>query len=44
MDIKREILIEIFKRMNEAGGFEEKVSYFFARGGVHGRSAKRRNG
>ncbi|MCG8485177.1 MAG: thiamine pyrophosphate-dependent dehydrogenase E1 component subunit alpha [Clostridia bacterium] len=36
MDIKRETLTEIFKRMNEARCFEEKVSYFFARGMVHG--------
>lgn len=36
MDIEKGILTEIFKRMNEARCFEEKVSYFFARGMVHG--------
>lgn len=36
MDIEKGILVEIFKRMNEARNFEEKVSYFFARGMVHG--------
>lgn len=36
MDISKEILKEIYKRMNEARAFEEKVSYFFARGMVHG--------
>lgn len=35
-DISREILLEIYKRMNEARAFENKVSYFFARGMVHG--------
>jgi acetoin:2,6-dichlorophenolindophenol oxidoreductase subunit alpha len=36
MDISKEILLEMYKRMNEARAFEEKVSYFFARGMVHG--------
>lgn len=35
-DIKKETLLEMYKRMNEARSFEEKVSYFFARGMVHG--------
>lgn len=34
--ISKEILREMYKRMNEARAFEEKVSYFFARGMVHG--------
>lgn len=36
MDINKEILMEMYKRMNEARTFEEKVNYFFARGMVHG--------
>ncbi len=36
MTISKDILIEMYKRMNEARAFEEKVSYFFARGMVHG--------
>ncbi len=36
-DISKDTLLEMYKRMNEARAFEEKVSYFFARGGmVHG--------
>lgn len=35
-DINKEIILEMYKRMNEARAFEEKVSYFFARGMVHG--------
>ncbi|WP_416197295.1 MAG: Pyruvate dehydrogenase E1 component alpha subunit [Sporanaerobacter sp.] len=35
-DISKETLLEMYKRMNEARAFEEKVSYFFARGMVHG--------
>ncbi len=35
-DISKDILKEMYKRMNEARAFEEKVSYFFARGMVHG--------
>lgn len=35
-DISKETLLEMYKRMNEARSFEEKVSYFFARGMVHG--------
>ncbi len=36
MKIEKETLLEMYKRMNEARVFEEKVSYFFARGMVHG--------
>jgi len=36
MEISKEVFIEMYKRMNEARAFEEKVSYFFARGMVHG--------
>lgn len=36
MEIAKETLLEMYKRMNEARAFEEKVSYFFARGMVHG--------
>ncbi|GFN35606.1 thiamine pyrophosphate-dependent dehydrogenase E1 component subunit alpha [Tepidimicrobium xylanilyticum] len=36
VDISRDILLEMYKRMNEARAFENKVSYFFARGMVHG--------
>lgn len=36
MDISKETLIEIYKRINQARAFEEKVSYFFSRGMVHG--------
>lgn len=35
-DISKETILEMYKRMNEARAFEEKVSYFFARGMVHG--------
>lgn len=34
--ISKEVLKEMYKRMNEARAFEEKVSYFFSRGMVHG--------
>ena len=34
--IEKEILKEMYMRMNHARFFEEKVSYFFARGMVHG--------
>lgn len=36
IDISKETILEMYKRMNEARAFEEKVSYFFARGMVHG--------
>lgn len=36
VDLNKETLREMYKRMNEARAFEEKVSYFFARGMVHG--------
>lgn len=36
MEISKKVLKEMYKRMNEARFFEEKVSYFFARGMVHG--------
>ncbi|MCT4593921.1 MAG: thiamine pyrophosphate-dependent dehydrogenase E1 component subunit alpha [Anaeromicrobium sp.] len=36
MEIGRDILIEMYKRMNQARSFEQKVSWFFARGMVHG--------
>lgn len=36
MEISRDILKEIYKRMHEARKFEEKVSYFFSMGMVHG--------
>lgn len=36
MEINKETLVQMYKRMNEARKFEEKVSYFFARGMVHG--------
>jgi pyruvate dehydrogenase E1 component alpha subunit len=34
--ISKEVLKEMYKRMNEARAFEEEVSYFFSRGMVHG--------
>lgn len=34
--ISKELAIEMFKRMVHARAFEEKVSYFFSRGMVHG--------
>ncbi|MBE6082564.1 thiamine pyrophosphate-dependent dehydrogenase E1 component subunit alpha [Acidilutibacter cellobiosedens] len=34
--IDKETILEMYKRMNQARAFEEKVSYFFARGMVHG--------
>lgn len=34
--VSREILVEMFKRMNHARAFEDKVSFFFSRGMVHG--------
>lgn len=36
MTISKEILLEMYKRMNHARDFEEKVSWLFARGLVHG--------
>lgn len=36
MSISKETLLEMYKRMNQARKFEEKVSWFFARGMVHG--------
>lgn len=36
MEIAKETLLEMYKRMNQARSFEEKVAYFFARGMVHG--------
>ncbi len=33
---KKELYQEMYRRMNQARFFEEKVSYFFARGMVHG--------
>lgn len=36
MKIERDTLLEIYKRMNQARSFEQKVSWFFARGMVHG--------
>ncbi len=33
---EKEKMVEMYKRMNEARSFEEKVSFFFARGMVHG--------
>ena len=36
MSIKKSDFKEMYKRMNEARAFEEKVSYFFARGMIHG--------
>ena len=36
MSISKEVLLEMYKRMNQARAFEEKVSYFFSRGMVHG--------
>lgn len=35
-NIDKSTLVEMFMRMNHARFFEEKVSYFFARGMVHG--------
>lgn len=32
MSISKEVLLEMYKRMNQARAFEEKVSYFFSRG------------
>lgn len=36
MSLSKEKLSTMYQRMNEARAFEEKVSYFFARGMVHG--------
>ena len=36
MSISKETLLEMYKRMNQARKYEEKVSWFFARGMVHG--------
>lgn len=36
MDIPKNIMLEMYKRMNQARKFEEKVSWFFSRGMVHG--------
>lgn len=36
MSISKETILEMYKRMNQARKFEEKVSWFFARGMVHG--------
>ena len=36
MSISKETMLEMYKRMNQARKFEEKVSWFFARGMVHG--------
>ena len=36
MSEKKDIYREIYKRMNEARAFEQKVSWFFSRGMVHG--------
>ena len=36
MSMSKELLLEMYKRMNQARKFEEKVSYFFSRGMVHG--------
>ena len=35
-EMNKETLIEMYKRMNHARFFEEKVSWFFARGMIHG--------
>lgn len=36
MDLNKEMLLEMYYRMNLARKFEEKVAWFFARGMVHG--------
>lgn len=36
MDLSKEILLEMYLRMNEARLFEDKVAWLFARGMVHG--------
>ncbi len=36
MNIPKETPLEMYKRINPARAFEEKVSYFFSRGMVHG--------
>lgn len=36
MLISKETLLEMYKRMNQARKFEEKVNWFFARGMIHG--------
>lgn len=36
MSMTKETMLEMYKRMNQARKFEEKVSWFFARGMVHG--------
>ena len=36
MSEKKDIYREMYKRMNEARAFEQKVSWFFSRGMVHG--------
>lgn len=36
MKLEKEFLLKMYKKMNQARAFEEKVSWFFARGMVHG--------
>ena len=36
MSISKEIMLEMYKRMDQVRKFEEKVSEFFAKGMIHG--------
>ena len=36
MSISKEIMLEMYKRMDQARKFEEKVCYFFSKGMIHG--------
>ena len=36
MSISQEIMLEMYKRMDQARKFEEKVCYFFSKGMIHG--------
>lgn len=36
MSVEKKVLLEMYNRMCQARSFEEKVSYFFSRGMVHG--------
>ena len=36
MSISKEIMLEMYKRMDQARKFEEKVCYLFSKGMIHG--------
>ena len=43
MSISKEIMLEMYKRMDQARKFEEKVCYFFSKGMIHGTTFIYRN-